>query len=105
MIEKQMVKLQNALVASAVFTSAIALLYGFTAVIARSTVSLKSPEQRHWGGGMTGRRGTSVASDAESMPGGDLRHGTYDAYREGRGFGLTQSPAGSPVPTVGTGRG
>ena len=101
-----MVKLQNALVASAVFSTVVALLYGFTATISLQKVSLTSPGQKHWGGGMTGRHGTSVKSDTKSLDGGSMRHGTYEPFKEGKGFGGSEASAvrsGSGTPTGGRG--
>lgn len=102
-----MVKLENALIASAVFSTVVALLYGFTATISLQKVSLTSPVQKHWGGGMTGRGGTSVKSDAASLGGGSLRHGTYVAFKEGKGFGGSEAGSavrsGSGTPTGGRG--
>lgn len=102
-----MVKLQNALVASAVFSTVIALLYGFTATISLQKVTLTSPGHRHWGSGMTGRGGTSVKSDTKSLDGGPMRHGTYEAFKEGKGFGGSEAGSavrsGSGTPTGGRG--
>ena len=67
-------KLQNAFTAGAVYGTAIALLYGFTAVV--------SSKQVHWGGGMLGRRTEDVMSDAPSLAGGSERHGGFKAYTE-----------------------
>ena len=86
-------KFKNCLIASAIYVTAVALLYGFTATISLQKVSLTRPGQRHWGGGMTGRGGTSVKSDAQSLIGGEMRHGTYVAFKEGKGFGGSEASA------------
>jgi hypothetical protein len=67
-------KLQNGLTAGAVYVTAIALLYGFTATVAKTSA--------HWGSGYAGRRAVDVMSDAPSLPGGTGRHGGFSAYTE-----------------------
>ena len=66
-------KLQNGLTAGAVYVTAIALLYGFTASVAKTSA--------HWGSGFAGRETMDVMSDAASLPGGGYRHG-FSAYTE-----------------------
>ena len=60
--------------AGAVYLTAIALLYGFTASVAKTSA--------HWGSGFAGRETIDVMSDAASLPGGGGRHGGFSAYTE-----------------------
>ena len=78
-------KLQNSLTAGAVYLTAIALLYGFTASVAKTSA--------HWGSGFAGRETIDVMSDAASLPGGGSRHGGFGRYTEDtKGYGPSVMP-------------
>ena len=81
-----MANLKNSLVASFVYVSLVAVLYGFTANVASGT---GKHTQEHWGSGAIGRPTTDVMSTTSSLTGGSARHATFGAYREGKTTGVT----------------
>ena len=81
-----MANLKNSLVASFVYVSLVAVLYGFTANVASGTGKYT---QEHWGSGATGRAFEDVMSTTTSLTGGSARHATFGAYTEGKTTGVT----------------
>ena len=75
LVEKQMAKLKNALIACTVYVVSVVALYGL-----RETVSASS--SAHWGSGVTGRDVIDVMSDTTSAAGGLGRHDTLAPYAE-----------------------
>ena len=82
LVEKQMAKLKNALIACSVYVVSIVALYGL-----RETVSASSSS--HWGSGATGRNVIDVMSDTKSAAGGLYRHETLKPYVERKGGSQT----------------
>ena len=80
-----MANLKNSLVASFVYFSVVAVLYGFTASVGYGTGKYT---QDHWGSGAIGRPSTDVMSTTSSLSGGSARHATFGAYREGKTTGV-----------------
>lgn len=77
-----MAKLQNALLATAVYVSAIALIYGFTASFPAPG---KDADPAHWGAGTVGIEVISVKSDAASLG----AHSGYNYFEEKGGRRMT----------------
>ena len=88
LVEKQMAKLKNALIACSVYVVSIVALYGL-----RETVS--SSASAHWGAGVVGRDVIDVMSGTTSAVGGLDRHENLKPYTEGKGG--TQTGAYSQV--------
>ena len=84
--DNKMANLKNSLVASFVYFSVVAVLYGFTASVGYGTGKYT---QEHWGSGAIGRPSTDVMSTTSSLSGGSARHATFGAYREGKTTGVT----------------
>ena len=87
-----MANLKNSLVASFVYFSVVAVLYGFTASVVSGTGKHTTA---HWGSGATGRPTTDVMSTTSSLTGGSARHATFGAYREGKTTGVKITVGGS----------
>ena len=85
-----MANLKNSLVASFVYVSLVAVLYGFTANVASGT---GKHTQEHWGSGAIGRPTTDVMSTTSSLSGGSARHATFGAYTEGKSTGVKITPS------------
>ena len=77
-----MPNLKNSLVATVIYLSVVAIVYGFTATISSETSGKHI--QQHWGSGPIGRQTTDVMSTTTSLSGGSARHHTFDAYHEGK---------------------
>ena len=89
-----MAKLQNALLATTVNVSAIALIYGFTNTVVPQ-VAGKHTGAAYWGAGTTARRTVDVMSATTSLEGGSGRHETFPAFVEGKtGYGGTPHQRG-----------
>ena len=87
-----MANLKNSLVASFVYFSVVAVLYGFTASVASGTGKHTTA---HWGAGATGRAFEDVMSTTTSLSGGSARHATFGAYREGKDTGVKITMGGA----------
>ena len=93
-----MANLKNSLVASFVYFSVVAVLYGFTASVGYGTGKYT---QDHWGSGAIGRPTTDVMSTTSSLTGGSARHATFGAYTEEKN--LTGAEGGAYTDASGSG--
>ena len=92
LVEKQMAKLKNALIACSVYVVSIVALYGLRETVSSDATGHVS---RHWGAGLVGRDVIDVMSDTTSAVGGLYRHENLKPYTEGKGG--TQTGAYSQV--------